>query len=129
VAQSRCNSVGKKLELLRHFGLSLGDVYNLNRLAIQASEMSMVSSGLSVPEVKVGAAVMTSLGNMYQGSNMEPAPFAQAYGTALSAEECALFKALSEGQREIKAIALHVKHLEISTTSGVQGAIGSSGLN
>jgi cytidine deaminase len=36
---------------------------------------------------------------------------ASSYGTSLTAEDCAIFKALSEGQREIKAIAVHVKHI------------------
>ena len=61
-------------------------------------------------EVKIGASVMTANGNMYQGSNMD-APMASSYGTNLTAEDCALFKAYSEGQREIKAIVVHVKHL------------------
>jgi len=39
------------------------------------------------------------------------APMASSYGTSLTAEDCAIFKALSEGQREIKAIAVHVKHI------------------
>lgn len=53
---------------------------------------------------------MTVNGNMYQGSNMD-APNCSTYGTSIAAEDCALFKAFSEGQREIKAIAVHVKHL------------------
>jgi cytidine deaminase len=60
-------------------------------------------------EVKVGASVMTSNGNMYQGSNLEMS--GSSYGMSITAEDCALFKAYSEGQREIKAIAVHVKHL------------------
>lgn len=59
--------------------------------------------------MRIGASVMTVNGNMYQGTNME-APMASSYGTSLTAEDCAIFKALSEGQREIKAIAVHVKH-------------------
>lgn len=53
---------------------------------------------------------MTLNGNIYQGSNID-APLASSYGTSLTAEDCAIFKALSEGQKEIKAIAVHVKHL------------------
>jgi cytidine deaminase len=97
--------VNSKLELIRLFGLSLGDVINLNRLAMQAADMSIQANA----QVKIGASVMTVNGNMYQGTNME-APMASSYGTSLTAEDCAIFKALSEGQREIKAIAVHVKH-------------------
>ena len=59
-------------------------------------------------DVKVGASVMTINGNMYQGSNIESP---SAYGSNLTAEDCAIFKAMSEGQNHIKAIAVHVKHL------------------
>jgi cytidine deaminase len=89
------------------FGLSLGDVINLNRLAMQAADMSIQANS---SEVKIGASVMTVNGNIYQGTNME-APMASSYGTSLTAEDCAIFKALSEGQKEIKAIAVHVKHI------------------
>ncbi len=106
------SSVGAKIELLKVFGLTLGDVFNLNRLAIQAADMSQSSNG-GQAEFKIGAAVMTAQGNIYQGCNMEAPGFASAYGTSLTAEDCAIFKALSDGQREIKAISLHVKHLEM----------------
>jgi cytidine deaminase len=68
-------------------------------------------------DVKVGAAVMTMQGNIYQGSNMEAPAFASAYGTSLTAEDCAIFKALSDGQKEFKAISVHVKHLDISSSA------------
>jgi len=51
-----------KIELLKQYGLSLGDVINLNRLAIQASEMSCVASQ---SDFKIGASVLTLNGNMY----------------------------------------------------------------
>ena len=76
---------------MRLFDLSLGDVINLNRLAMQAADMSTST------EVKIGASVMTVNGNMYQGANLEYA--SSPYGTGLTAEDCALFKALSEGQK------------------------------
>lgn len=100
----RTSSVGRKVDMLRLFGLSLGDVINMNRLAMQASYMSQGPSS----EVRVGACVMTVSGNMYQGATLESG---SAYGGSLSAEDCALSKAQSEGQREVKAIAVHVKHL------------------
>ena len=90
---------------MKLFGLSLGDVINLNRLAMQAADMSTST------ETKIGASVMTLNGNMYQGANLDYAPSLPQYGAGLTAEDCALFKALSEGQREIKALCVHVKHL------------------
>lgn len=75
-----------------------------------------MSSGTQ-SDLRIGACVMTVNGNMYQGSNMD-APNCSAYGTSISAEDCALFKAYSEGQREIKAIAVHVKHLVKEESGG-----------
>ena len=78
--------------MLKLFGLSLGEVINLNRLAMQAADMSQGSNN----DVRIGASVMTVNGSMYQGSNID-APLNSSYGTSLTAEDCAIFKALSEG--------------------------------
>ncbi len=50
---------------------------------------------------------------------------ASSYGTSLTAEDCAIFKALSEGQREIKAIAVHVKHFIKESEVAVAGVVPS----
>ena len=73
--------------------------------------MSQAGSG----EIKIGASVMTMNGNMYQGFNMEPPlGISSSYGSHITAEDSALFKAFSDGQRELKAIAVHVKHLIVN---------------
>ncbi|MCT8975643.1 cytidine deaminase [Clostridium sp. CX1] len=51
---------------------------------------------------KVGAAVVTEDGTIYTGCNIENA----SYGATNCAERTAIFKAMSEGHREIKAIAI-----------------------
>jgi cytidine deaminase len=51
---------------------------------------------------KVGAAVLTEDGNIYSGCNIENASF----GATNCAERTAIFKAISEGHRKIKAIAV-----------------------
>ena len=51
---------------------------------------------------KVGAAVLTRAGTIYTGCNVENA----SYGLTMCAERVALFKALSEGDREFAAIAV-----------------------
>lgn len=51
---------------------------------------------------RVGAAALTSSGNVYTGVNVENA----TYGATNCAERTAIFKAVSEGDREIKAIAI-----------------------
>lgn len=50
----------------------------------------------------VGAAVLTKSGKMYSGCNVENA----SYGLANCAERTAVFKAVSEGDKEIVAVAV-----------------------
>ena len=49
---------------------------------------------------KVGAVIKTKQGKLYGGSNIESA----SYGLSICAERVALFKALSEGEREFDEI-------------------------
>jgi cytidine deaminase len=51
---------------------------------------------------KVGAALLTAKEKVYTGCNIENA----AYGPTNCAERTALFKAISEGEREFAAIAI-----------------------
>ena len=51
---------------------------------------------------QVGAAVVTASGRVYTGCNIENA----SYGLSVCAERTAIFKAVSEGDPEIKAIAI-----------------------
>ena len=51
---------------------------------------------------KVGAALLTSSGRVYDGVNVENA----AYPTGMCAERVAIFKAVSEGEREFSALAV-----------------------
>lgn len=51
---------------------------------------------------KVGAAVLTGSGEIFTGCNVENA----AYSDTLCAERVAIFKAVSEGHRDIKAVAV-----------------------
>ncbi len=50
----------------------------------------------------VGAAILTRAGAIYTGVNVENA----SYGLTLCAERVALFKALSEGERDFAAVAV-----------------------
>lgn len=50
----------------------------------------------------VGAALLTTSGRIYDGVNVENA----AYPTGICAERVAVFKAVSEGEREFQAIAV-----------------------
>ena len=51
----------------------------------------------------VGAAALASSGKIYQGCNVENSSF----GLTICAERCAIFKAISEGEREILAVAIY----------------------
>jgi cytidine deaminase len=51
----------------------------------------------------VGAAVMTSSGKIYQGCNVENSSF----GLTNCAERTAIFKAVSEGERVVLAVAIY----------------------
>ena len=51
---------------------------------------------------RVGAAVLTEDGNIYTGCNIE----ISSYSPTLCAERTAIFKAVSEGHKKIKAIAV-----------------------
>ena len=53
---------------------------------------------------KVGAALLAEDGKTYTGCNVENA----SYGLSMCAERVAVFKAVSEGQKSLKAIALSV---------------------
>jgi cytidine deaminase len=50
----------------------------------------------------VGAALLTETGDIYTGVNVENS----SYGLTICAERVAVFKAVSEGHRKFKAIAL-----------------------
>ena len=51
---------------------------------------------------RVGAALLTSTGDVFSGANVENA----AYPTSMCAERVAIFKAVSEGQQQFQAIAV-----------------------
>ena len=52
--------------------------------------------------VRIGAAVLTAEGSVFTGSNIENS----SYGLSCCAERTAIFKAVSEGERRIVAIAI-----------------------
>ena len=63
----------------------------------------------------VGAAVLTNSGEVYTGCNVENA----SYGATCCAERVALFKAISEGHKEIRAIAVVAAGEEVVPPCGI----------
>ena len=51
----------------------------------------------------VGASVLAKSGKIYTGCNVENSSF----GMTICAERCAIFKAISEGEKEILAVAIY----------------------
>ena len=64
--------------------------------------------------VKIGAAVLTRGGKVYTGANIENA----SYGLSVCAERMAIFKAVSEGHRDIIAIAVVGKSEDFTKPCG-----------
>ena len=70
----------------------------LMKLAVEAREMAYAPYS----HFRVGAALLAKSGQVYKGCNVENA----AYSPTNCAERTALFKAVSEGEREFTAIAI-----------------------
>jgi len=78
--------------------------------AIEASERAYAPySGF-----KVGAVVLTALGNCYAGCNVENA----SYGLTCCAERVALYSAVAAGERQFLAIALAAAGAEMIAPCG-----------
>ena len=71
---------------------------NLIETAIHAREWAYAPYS----HYAVGAALLTASGKVYEGVNIENA----AFPTTMCAERVAVFKAVSEGEREFTAIAV-----------------------
>ena len=64
---------------------------------------------------RVGAALLTKSGKIYTGCNIENA----SYGATVCAERTAVFKALSEGEKEFDAIAVYSPDSENCSPCGI----------
>lgn len=58
---------------------------------------------------KVGAALISKRGNIYTGVNVENS----SYGLTMCAERTAVFKAISEGEKDFHAIAIYTEEESI----------------
>lgn len=69
---------------------------------VQKAYEAMAFSYSPYSNFKVGAALLTESGTVYTGCNIEIA----SYGATNCAERTAIFKAISEGEKVFKAIAV-----------------------
>lgn len=69
---------------------------------IASAKMAQKAAYAPYSKFKVGAALLGKSGRIFTGCNVENV----SYGLACCAERNAVFKALSEGEREFRAIAI-----------------------
>lgn len=74
------------------------DYKSLSQKAIDAKKLSMPTYS----KFRVGAALLTEGDKLYLGGNIE----SSSYSLTICAERTAVFKAISEGERKFKAIAI-----------------------
>lgn len=72
---------------------------------------------------RVGAALLAKSGEVYTGCNVENS----SYGLTMCAERVALFKAVSEGEREFEAIAVAGPEAGISCCGACRQALSEFG--
>lgn len=73
-----------------------------NRELVSLAEKAMENAYAPYSLFKVGAALLTSDGEVYTGCNIENISF----GATVCAERCAVFKAVSEGKRSFLKLAI-----------------------
>ena len=81
---------------------------------VEAAKKARLNAYSPYSGVKIGAAVLTSKGKIFSGTNVENA----SYGLACCAERTAIFKAVSEGHRDIVAMAVVGKSEEFTKPCG-----------
>jgi len=86
----------------------------LDRL-IEAAEEAAQNSYSPYSGFPVGAAVLTADGSIYAGANVENA----SYGATMCAERVAVFKAVSEGQDKILALAVYTNAANFAIPCGM----------
>lgn len=87
------------------------DYKKLVEMAYEAMENAYVPYS----NFNVGAALLTKSGKVYTGCNVECA----SYGATNCAERTAIFKAVSEGEKEFAAIAIVSRTRDITYPCGI----------
>jgi len=81
---------------------------------VEAAALARKNAYSPYSGVKIGAAVLTKKGRVYSGCNVENS----SYGLSCCAERTAIFNAVSEGHRDIEAIAVVGESEEFTSPCG-----------
>ena len=84
------------------------------RSLVEVAKKARLNAYSPYSGVKIGAAVITSDGKIFSGANIENA----SYGLACCAERSAIFRAVSEGKRDIVALAIVGKSEDFTKPCG-----------
>ena len=84
------------------------------RSLVEAADSARKHAYSPYSRVKIGAAVLAGSGKVFSGSNVENA----SYGLSCCAERVAIFKAISEGEKLITALAVSGKNRELTSPCG-----------
>ncbi|MFH0798545.1 MAG: cytidine deaminase [Candidatus Woesearchaeota archaeon] len=87
---------------------------NIERLLEEASN-AMIDAYCPYSNFRVGAAILTSKGNIYRGANIENL----AYGSTICAERSAICNANAHGERDYALVAIIAKNGPSSTIEPV----------
>jgi cytidine deaminase len=81
---------------------------------IELARQAATGAHAPYSQFHVGAAVLTARGAMYTGCNVENA----SYGLTICAERLAIWKAVSEGHKEIAAIVVYTPTTTVTPPCG-----------
>ncbi len=86
-----------------------------NKTLLEMAEAARENAYVPYSEFRVGAALLTKKGKVYTGCNVEIASF----GATNCAERTAIFKAISEGEKEFEKIAIASSNDEETFPCGI----------
>ncbi|RJQ44583.1 MAG: cytidine deaminase [Anaerolineaceae bacterium] len=92
----------RKKRILKMMNPDLDEKTRLIQIALEARKNAYVPYS----HYPVGAALLTESGKIFIGANIENA----AFSVTICAERTAIFKAVSEGERDLQAIAVVTKN-------------------
>jgi cytidine deaminase len=87
----------------------------MKEILIEEAKKAMQNAYVPYSNFMVGAAVLMKSGKVYTGANIENS----SYGATVCAERVAIFKAISEGETEIKEIAVVTETETPSSPCGI----------